>query len=496
MTRNLRTIIIMAVGIVLLAAALFALTCDGCADDGLLSPSDAPAVSDSHSHTVSELSGMHLHKNETGELLVEGGELESLRLISDKGDYFIHRGEDGKLTIDSLSGLLLETDFIELTWYNAHSFGYSYSMYSEDGSPVKLADYGLDPVRLTVECRYADGSFCRLFVGNQVTGSPSIYYFMLEGRNEVFLNEFDASFFEGDSYWLDEDIFGDDGDEVTIGAIRLTGGAFPQETVLQPHQSGDKSDPYYGCKYVFTQPIACRADDYLITLLTDELTELVADETVLAFPDEAQLAQYGLDRPDAIVTHLRNGAAHTLRVSKHDASTLYVIADGVDCIFMLSADSFPMLASLTPDLLRAPEIHVRYFDSVESIRITAGSEDYLFRMERTPLETDNTLYEYRAFCGETQLTLNYYKNLLEIFNSATAVSYDGRNESDSPAVTVTVSYFDEFERDEDVIRYYPAGTRRYTVELDGQTGIVVSQMWLDKLVSSARLLSENQAVTP
>ncbi len=497
MTKNIRTIIIMAAGILLLVLALVALSCDSCADDGgLLSGSDIPLLSGSdHSHLSSELTGMHLEYNESGELLAEGEELEYLRLTSGKGDYLI-RYEGEEPVIESLSGLRLDKDFVDMAWYNAMSFGYSYTMHAGEGAEINLADFGLDPAALTIECKYTNGTSCRLFVGNEVTGSPSIYYFIMEGHDEVYLGQFDASFFQGDGYWLSEDIFGDDTEEVSIGTIKLTGSRFPEETALRPHTSGDKSDPYYGCKYIFTQPFTGRADDYLVTLLTDELTELVADSVLHAFPTDEEIAACGLDRPYAVVTHQRNGKEKVLRLAAKDATTLYAMADGVDCIFQLSADTMYMLAGLAPDQLRSPDIHVRYFDAVETIRITAGDEDYTFRLGRTPLETDNTLYEYRAYYGDTQLTLNHYKNLLQVFNSAAAVSYGGGRESDTPALTVTITYFEGFEAEQDIISYYPAGTRRYAVEINGQTGAIVGQMWVDQLLDSARLLSRDEAVTP
>lgn len=492
MSRNLKTIIIIAAGILVLVIALIALSCEDCGSEPITVPEDS--VSDSDILSDSDHSSIHLHYNEEGERLVEGDDIESVRLISSEGDFFIYRGSDGELTIQHLDDLLLETDFLELLWYNCHYFGYSYRIHSDD--VLNLADYGLDPAALTVECTYTDGTFCRLFVGNETAGNSEIYYFRMEGRDDVYLNLFDISFFQGEQYWLSDDIFGDDADDVTIGTMKLSGSAFDKEVVVSPNDAADKTSPYYGSKYVITSPFSCMADDYLITLLTNELTELVADEAVCAHPTADDLARYGLDKPYLVLTHQRNGREHVLRVAKADASTLYAKADGVDCIYELSADVFQVLALLTPDFLRAPEIHVRYFDTIESIRIQSDDCDYTFRLERTPIATDNTLYEYRAFFGDTGLTLNYYKNLLEVFNSAASVSYGGKRESDTPAATVTIRFFDGFERSEEVIRYYPAGTRRYLVQIDSRSDALVSQMWLDKLLESAELLSRNEAVTP
>jgi len=488
--RNFKIIIIMCAGILLLAGALIALSCEDCGSEPVPSFSDVSAGDISSS----DEGGIHLHHNDSGELLAGGEELKYVRLISDKGNYLVTRGSDGTLTIDRLSDMLLETDFLDIMWYNALSFGYSYSIHADES--LKLSDFGLDPAALTIECEYTDGTFCRLFVGDEVSGSPGIYYFRMEGREDIFLNEFDAAFFQGDSYWVGDDIFGDDTDDVTIGRIRLSGSAFDRPITLERHNAGDKSDPFYDCNYIITSPYRGMADNYMTTLLTDELTELVADEAVCVHPSDSQIVQYGLDDPYAVITHQRDGTERILRVARADASTLYAMADGVDCIFMLDADSFEMISALSPESLRSSEVHVRYFDAVESMRIQAKGTDLTFTLRRTPLETDNTLFEYRAYYGDTQLGLNNYKNLLEIFNSAAVVSYDGQRESDTVTLKVTITYFDGLERKEEVIRYYPAGTRRHLAVIDGESSVVVGQMWIDKFLESAWALSRNEDVTP
>lgn len=505
MTANKKLIIALGVAIALLALLISLLSCDSCESFEIAAQSGSDVGDGAHEHAsgsdaVSESDGeghVHIIKNDSGELLIdrESDEQQSVTLTNESGVYHIARDSaSGELAIGELSGLPLNTDFIELLWYNTLTIGYSYRIEAEE-KPA-LSDYGLDNPAARVKCVYSDGSAAGFSIGGGVAGNEDIYYFALDGSDEIYITAFDAVFFQGDQYWLSDDIFGDYGDKPAIDNLELSGGTFDGTLKISSNRATDKSEALYGFDYVVTSPVSAAADDYRMSLLTDELSGLLASEAVCARPTAAQLAGYSLDKPYAVISHTRDGRRCRILLAKKDASTIYAKADGADVVYELSAEIYTTLAALNGDYLRSTQIHVRYFETIERISVKAPNIDLAFSVERQPLSTDNTLYEYRAFCGEKQLTLSYYQNLLEVFNGAAAVSYGGKKASDTPAMTVSIEFFDGYKRKSETIEYYPAGTRRYLCLANGGGDGVVGSMWLDKFLEDARKLSANEAVTP
>ena len=417
----------------------------------------------------------------------ESDELDCITLTNQNGTYLIRRDTTkGLLTIDSLADLPLNNKFLEYVWFGSLSVGYTLAIETDD-----LAQYGLDTPVVTVDCKYYDGSRVVIYIGDSVPGNSSAFYYRIDGYNgQVFSASFDLSFFQGDSYWLSDDIFSGDGTGygTEIGNVNLWGTAFPSTLVITAHDSKDKSDPWHGYNYILTAPASGAADNYNMSVLCDELSSLTAAEALVAYPTEQQITEYGLDRPYAVVKHQRGGVWHILRLAKASYDTLYAKADGVEVIYALNADSYPLLSSLSPEVIRSPDVHVRTFAAIERISFDFDGEHYEFRLERGDLGND--LYSYRLFCGDTEISQTQYQQILEIFNSAAAISYGTADASQSPRLTVVIDYFDSFGRGNETILYTPVGNRRYLCTINGVGDCIVTEMWLDQLIAAVRALPD------
>lgn len=472
--------IIILAGSVLLMAALFILlsidtsSCGKKDDETVLGFGHTPVTSDS---------------TPEAEYLIDrlGTELESIDLVNVNGEYHICRREGSdELTIESLSDLPLDTDFIEYVWNGSITLGYLLSIKTDD-----YAQYGLIDPQAVVRCNFFDGTTERFVIGDSVPGSSNNFYYCIDSQpGWVFSTEFMTSFFQGDSYWLSDDIFRLDGAGygAEIGNINLWGTSFEQTLTLEPHQTEDKSDPWYDCDYIITSPGIYPTDSYNISVLRDELSSITADEAMVAHPTDAQLAEYGLDRPYAVIKHQRNGVWHTIRLARASYDIIYAKADGVEVIYRLIADNYPMLSSLETDVIRSADVHIRRFAAMENMTFSFDGETYAFRLERSDLGND--LYSYRLFCNDVEIDQVKYKSMLESFNAATAVSYDSGEYEDAPAMTVTISYFDSFGRSDETILYTPAGNRRYVCTINGSGNSVVTQMWLDQIKAAVRSLPD------
>lgn len=484
MTNSKKRLLIMLGAVVLMGGLLALLLLGGDDHDhdhGHISSSDADTA-------VDDMNDMLIYR--------DADEMERMVLTNSSGVYTMERDAAGKLTIKELAGMPQNTDFIEMVWYTPISLGYTDSI-SMPADSVNLADYGLASPAATVRAYFTDGTEAFISIGNAVINSENSYYFMLEGDNTIYATQFDAALFLDSKYWLSNNMFTSEYDEdVVISRIEMQLAELKTPLVIVPHTPKNKSDPYYNYDYVITSPELCAADNYFMSELIYELSWLTAYEAVAVNPDAETLASYGLDKPYAVLNIVRNGEKRTLRLAYHDYSTLYATVDDVPVIYQIDADSSGALSTLSYRSIRSADVHVRYFDAIESISIKYGKAMHVFRLERTPLNGSSELYEYHAYSGKSELNLSNYKALLEVFNLAAAADYTQKDIDGKPDLTVTIDYFDGLGIESETITYTEVDTRRYLCRINGEGSAVVTSMWLDKFIASAEKLTAGETVIP
>lgn len=483
MTNSRKRLLIM-LGAVALMGGLLALLLLGGGDD--------------HDHEHDHLSASDAPIADENDLLIyrDSDEMERMVLTNSSGVYTMQRDAEGELLIKELAGMPQNTDFIEMIWYTPISLGYTDTIKLPADS-VNLADYGLAPPAATIRAFFTDGTEAFISIGSAVLNSEDTYYFTLEGDNTIYATQFDAALFLDSKYWLSDNMFSSNYDEdAVISKISIQLAETKQPLVIVPHTPADKSDPFYSYDYIMTSPELCAADNYFMSELIYELSWLTAYDTVTVNPDEETLASYGLDKPYAVLNVVRNGENHTLRLAYFDYRTLYATVDDIPVIYQIDTDSNPALGTLSYQSIRSVDVHVRYFDAIESITVKHGKTAYVFRTERSRLNGSSELYEYHSFCGKNELNLSSYKAFLEVFNLSSAAGYSSKKPDGDPALTVIIDYFDSFGRESETITYTEVDTRRYLCRINGEGSAVVTSMWLDKFIASAEALAAGENVTP
>ncbi len=481
MSSSKKRLLIMGLAVLCMAAALILLTADS------LSCSDSSVVDgDEHDHD-------HL-ASESDTVLIdcESDRMEMLTLKNQKGTYNIVRdGDTGQLTIKELDGLPLNTDFIELAWFDVLQISYT-SRFAPDDDLASPESLGLTPASAEITLSFKDGTKQGFKVGNALTGESSTsYYTMFDGYSDVFITELNIALFQGDNYWISDDFF-DIGktDNTEITDISIGGTAVGGTVEVKAVDAKEQWEPLYGIKHVIersgkTYP----TDNHNILQLSDELLSMGADEAILARPSNEKKTELGFDTPFLVIKHKRNGKPYTLRIVKHDYDKMYVMVDGIDVVYELIADSYPLIAELDMSKLRSQDVHVRYFETISSMEITSELEGKEFTrsytLKREEMESGG-LYKYWAYCDGAEIELNDMKRVLQSFNTAGAVSFEafGDDYDEEPVVTVRLKFFDERRKNEEVC-YYPLGTRRYACRVNGEGDAVVTEMWLEEFLETA-----------
>ncbi|MCL2486166.1 MAG: DUF4340 domain-containing protein, partial [Oscillospiraceae bacterium] len=311
------------------------------------------------------------------------------------------------------------------------------------------------------------------------------------GDDRVYVGYINYAFLAGAGYWLMIDPYGDGRAEAEITALTVSGEGFPQPSVIIKQDTADESDPFYSCKYVMISPFLWGCDDYSLSELTYELGSLRADVAVCPFPNEADMKKYGLGAPRYVVTFTRDGIDYTLRCSAKFGGVFYVIFDSIPVIYQLNTEAYFKLADMSQTSILAASPRVLNFKTVASLSVTGRGQSFAFTVARTPISADQTLFEYRVSSGGKEIGLGGFKNLLQTINESTVVEFGALAVSEEPELTITVAYHPEYERAEEVLRYFPTANRRFVCDINGQRIGAVQSLWIDRVFSGAQTAAEN-----
>lgn len=487
MSSKLRSLLVLLGICIVLGTALLLIT------RPWTSPSDE-LLTHTHDHDEdAELLGGTLIKR-------EADDVESMVLENEHGRFTIKRNSSTQLLeIEELSNSVPQYDsFLEYIWYYGYDLSYNYEISQEYGA-VSASDYGLDKPTARVTVKFFDGTSECFTCGGEVPGDDEDVHYMTFGdRKSVYAADMHPAIFQGGTYFVNTDFFGNErnDEEVKIGKITITGSEIKKDIVIEPSVTKDRSAQSFGSEYIITAPVKDCVDNENMTSLVNELTYLTADDVVCVSPGKEQKEKYGLRKPRAKITFDRSGVEWNINCGSVGDSVFYFTVDGIDAIYSVSTDEAPILSELSLSALRRAELRVYSIDAVESLELKADGETYSFSCVRSSLTEDELsgYYAYHAFCGERELTLSYYKNFLAVLSGATANSRSTEKSASKPEVVITVSYFDSFGRENDVIELYEAPSRRYQYCLNGSMRGQVTSSWVKALKKAAKSLAAGEVV--
>ena len=303
-----------------------------------------------------------------------------------------------------------------------------------------LADFGLEPPRLTVTVAYADGTDATMRIGNQVTGTDmASVYMLLDGDNRLF--SLDSGTF--DTLNIDASLLHavvqPTIHKARIDRITLTGGS--GETTAEWALQGNITDTDAASQWRMLTPWQYPADGETLASLRDNLATLRLGAFVCDATPEA-LAAYGFDAPRFVLTiHQAAGMTNvitadgtvefvpwpestvTLTVGNRKNSNVdYVLFDGA--IYTASHFTLDVFMSLSPldTLSRYPVSMAAAV--LEEMTITQEGRTDVYTVARST-DTDSAT-------GETVSRYNADRN-------GTPIAYDAFQAPNNRLETVRIS---------------------------------------------------------
>ena len=340
-------------------------------------------------------------------------------------------------TVEELGGYPVDTSAATSVMQN----GFSLSATKSIGTVSDLSTFGLENPQATVEVKFKDGSTFGYKIGNATATNESAYYMCGDKTDSVYIVNVDAGLLEPVTYFLDKEMISvktaasaSSSDSASSGdysftRIALSGTAYPGGVVMEMKDGA----------LAIVSPDEYEVDSDNLQTLETPLTSLTADEAVAYDPDAAALKKYGLDKPTAVAEYSVNKENHKLVVGAKNGSQYYVMADDKNVVYSVASDSISGLATQSPYALRSKLVFLPNIKTVKTMTVTNGGKKL----------------DYESFRG-------MYENVISI------ALYDDKTvkPSGKPAASLEYGYFDKSGGD--VIQFYDAGDRRYTIVKNGK----------------------------
>ena len=217
-------------------------------------------------------------------------------------------------------------------------------------------------------------------------------------------------------------------------------------------------------EFIFTQPVACNADDN--TLSTGVLSDLQDALTAQAIveDDPADLSKYGLENPTARL-HLTTSSldATVLVGDTDDDGGIYLMKEGGSTVFLSTASSFGFLKEDWNDW-RSTNLMPCALGELSSITVKQG--DTTHTVSITHIEDDEGETEDTATLDGADMTDDALQQLYLAVSSVNYVRLLEQPEDKQPEVTVTLTMTDGSTRS---LAFAKGGSREYLVRVNNGT---------------------------
>ena len=434
----------------------------------------------------------------------ETEELTEISIENEAGSILLHQEIQGEgdeqesvYSVDGLDGIDQNTEasslFSTLDAINASQL--------VEENPADLAKYGMDTPRATITIRYSDGTENVLLLGDtlptgvgcygMVNDDPNVYALTssISPYAELVLTDFvDTTIIETWTAPEDSEATAPEIRSMTVvgGALTETIGDTPFSFEMGEYNEDLASYGMSGSTWVITSPVNASLHTENTQELRDAVNGLSASDVAAIHPDEAMLAEYGLDDPYTVVDFNRDGEDFHLDIGASDGSgNRYVMTDGKDVVFVVAESSLPWI-SIDITKMFSSILYLPFIDDVSQVDLMLNGETYSFEMELAEPEEPEEGEEAeepslgRVTYNGQELDLDNYRTMYQFFLLAPAEDLNLDGTTGELIASITYHYHDDPDRT-DTIEFYQISDRRVALGLNGDISFTSRIAYITRL---------------
>ena len=248
------------------------------------------------------------------------------------------------------------------------------------------------------------------------------------------------------------------------------------------------STTHENATYTLLTPIESDLDSTRAETFLGQLYNLSASGVYAYSPTEEQLAACGLDNPACVfymeyTDENNDKQSATLKVGNLENGGYYIIKDGVDLIYTISADSVSSWVDFQWIDAVMRLVHYPTITDVSAVTVKYGTSSYVFKI--TSEEDEEGTPEVTAVTVDgKEYDVDMFKKLYMLFISTAAEEYVGKMENPEGEKLLSVTYSYADGSPDDVIEYISAGSRMVYISQNGVAAFKMRQALADKIIAS------------
>lgn len=203
---------------------------------------------------------------------------------------------------------------------------------------------------------------------------------------------------------------------------------------------------------------------------------LTASDFAVIRPEEDDLAQYGLDDPQLVVTADTNSGEFTLKIgNKAENGGYYGMACDIDMVYIFDESTLPWLTVMPLDITTTM-ITSHYIYGIDSISIKTDDVDVKFDIKGSGAD------DFGVESDGKEMDADAFKTLYQFILRAPSEQLYFDEVSGTPDATIEI----RAEDGDDSIEFYNIGDRRTVIVLNGKPSFSCATAYVERLAQNVQ----------
>lgn len=203
---------------------------------------------------------------------------------------------------------------------------------------------------------------------------------------------------------------------------------------------------------------------------------LTASDFAAIRPEEDDLAQYGLDDPQLVVTADTKSGEFTLKIgNKAENGGYYGMACDINMVYIFDESTLPWLTVMPLDITTTM-ITSHYIYGIDSISIKTDGVDTKFDIKGSGAD------DFAVESDGKELDADAFKTLYQFILRAPSEQLYFDEVSGTPAATIEILA----EDGDDIIEFYNIGDRRTVIVLNGKPSFTCTTAYVERLAQNVQ----------